>query len=88
MAYAHVGLQTTRYFPAFVTNMISVGEETGGLEESLTEIASYYEREVDLNSRVLTSLIEPVLILVIGSIVGFIVFAMLLPIFEIGDVIQ
>jgi len=78
------GLKRTSYFPSFVANMSAVGEEGGRLPESLAEIASFYETQVEQQSRLATSLLEPVLILVVGAIVGFIVSAMLLPIFEIG----
>ena len=64
--------------------MIAVGEEGGKLEESLLGVAEAYEREVNQSINIMTSLIEPILILLIGGVVGFIVFAMLLPIFEIG----
>jgi type II secretory pathway component PulF len=80
-------LAHAQHFPLFATNMIAVGEETGSLENSLDEIASFYEREVELLTRMLTTLIEPILIMLIGAVVGFIVFAMLLPIFEIGQAI-
>lgn len=75
-------------FPTFAVNMIAVGEEGGRLEESLAEIANVYDREVDQSIKIMTSLLEPVLILVVGGIVGFIVFAMLLPIFNIGFVVK
>jgi len=78
------GLRRSVYFPVFVSNMTAVGEEAGSMEESLDEIASFYEREIERLSRLAVSLLEPVLILVVGVIVGFIVTAMLLPIFEIG----
>ena len=78
------GLRRARDFPDFVANMVGVGEESGRLEESLIEVATFYEKEVDQQARLATSLIEPILILVVGVIVGFIVSAMLLPIFEIG----
>lgn len=71
-------------FPPFVTNMIAVGEEGGRLEESLLEISSNYEKEVEQAIKITTGLLEPFLILAIGIVVGFIVFAMLLPIFNIG----
>ncbi|MDA0323512.1 MAG: type II secretion system F family protein [Verrucomicrobia bacterium] len=80
-------LARSQHFPLFATNMIAVGEETGSLENSLDEIASFYEREVELLTRMLTTLIEPILIMLIGAVVGFIVFAMLMPIFEIGQAI-
>lgn len=77
-------LVKVKVFPNFAVNMIAVGEEGGKLEESLSGIASAYEKEVEQAINVMTSLLEPILILVIGGIVGFIVFAMLLPIFDIG----
>jgi type II secretory pathway component PulF len=80
-------LKRSKNFPLFVVNMIAVGEETGSLEDALAEVATFYEREVDLHTRMMTTLLEPLLILVMGVVVGFIVFAMLLPIFEIGNVI-
>jgi len=82
------GLKTTRSFPAFVANMAAVGEEAGHLEQALTEVATFYEKEVDQMSRMATSLIEPLLILVVGAVVGMIVAAMLLPIFEIGTSVR
>ena len=78
------GLKKTRHFPQMVANMCAVGEEAGQLDESLTEVASYYEAEVDQRSRLVTSLLEPILILVVGGMVGFIVAAMLLPIFRLS----
>jgi type II secretory pathway component PulF len=78
------GLRRARHFPAFVSNMTAVGEEGGRLDESLLEVAAFYEKEVDQQARLVTSLIEPALILVVGALVGFIVAAMLLPIFELG----
>ncbi|MCK5178095.1 MAG: type II secretion system F family protein [Candidatus Omnitrophica bacterium] len=71
-------------FPKFMTSLIIVGEESGRLDEALGEIASTYERDTDEAIKVMTSLLEPILILVMGLIVGFIVVAMLLPIFEIN----
>ena len=64
--------------------MTAVGEEVGTLETSLNEISAFYEKEVDQQSRLITSLIEPLLILGVGGVVGFIVAQMLLPIFELG----
>ncbi|MDA1045188.1 MAG: type II secretion system F family protein [Verrucomicrobia bacterium] len=78
------GLHVARYFPPFVANMVGVGEEAGRLDEALNEIASFYEKEVDQLTQVATSLIEPILILTVGAFVGFIVAAMLLPIFQMG----
>lgn len=78
------GLEESLHFPPLVSNMAAVGEEGGNLDESLAEIALFYENEVDLQSRLATSLLEPVLILAVGLVVGFIVAAMLLPVFELG----
>mgnify|MGYP001588852509 CR=1 FL=1 len=77
-------LAKIKVFPNFAVNMIAVGEESGKLEESLSGIASSYEKEVEQAIGVMTSLLEPLLILVIGGVIGFIVFALLLPIFNIG----
>jgi type II secretory pathway component PulF len=82
------GLRQSRCFPPFVANMTAVGEEAGQLETSLNEVALFYEKEVDQQSRVVTSLIEPALILLVGGVVGFIVAAMLLPIFRMGGGIR
>lgn len=71
-------------FPNFVVNMLAVGEEGGRLEESLEEIAHSYEREVEQMIKMSTSLLEPLLILVVGVVVGFIVYALLLPIFNMN----
>jgi type IV pilus assembly protein PilC len=75
-------------FPPMVSNMVAVGEETGQLEDMLTKVADFYEAEVDAKVKALTSLIEPVLILFIGGIVGFIVISMYLPVLSIYEHIQ
>jgi len=72
------------WFPPFLTNMIAVGEKGGNLQEVLLEVSIFYEREVRKITKIITSLLEPVIILVMGLIVGFIVLAMMLPIFEIN----
>ncbi len=71
-------------FPPFVVNMIVVGEQGGLLERALDKVADAYEKEVDRAVKLTTSLLEPVMILAMGSVVGFIVMAMLLPIFSIN----
>jgi general secretion pathway protein F len=77
-------LKNSKVFPLFMTNLIIVGEESGRLEEALAEVAGAYERDTDEAMRVMASLLEPLMILVMGLIVGFIVVSMLLPIFEIN----
>ncbi len=76
-------LRTSPLFPPVVVNMVAVGEETGQLPEVLLRVAGSYEMQVERDIKTLTSFIEPVIILVMGVVVGFIVFAMLLPIFSI-----
>lgn len=81
-------LKKSIFFPEFVTNIIAIGEETGSLEKSLMRIAEDYEKEVDGILKALMRLIEPVIILVMGLIVGFIVLSMLLPIFQINLIVR
>lgn len=76
-------IRLSKYFPIFVLNMISVGEETGALEDALQKVGDSYERDADRSVKIITSLIEPLMILGMGAIVAFIVVAMLLPIFQI-----
>jgi type II secretory pathway component PulF len=68
--------------------MIAVGEAVNSLEKSLNKVATAYERETDRTMKLATSLLEPVMILVIGSVVGVIVIAMLLPIFQISAFVK
>lgn len=77
-------MKKSKWFPPFMTNMLAVGEKGGNLENALLEVANFYEREVDKKTKIITSLLEPAIILVTGLMVGFVVFAMLLPIFEIN----
>ena len=72
------------YFPPLVSNMIAVGEEGGIIESSLMKVAESFEREVERVVKVITSLIEPALILIMGTVIGFIVVSMLLPIFQLN----
>ena len=71
-----------------VSHMVSVGEESGQLETMLEKIADFYDAEVDAKVKALTSLIEPVMIMFVGGIVGFIVISMYLPIFSLYDNIR
>jgi type IV pilus assembly protein PilC len=81
-------IEASAIFPAMVGHMISVGEETGQLESMLTKVADFYEAEVDANVKALTALIEPVMIVFVGGIVGFIVISMYLPMFSIYEKIR
>ena len=75
-------------FPPMVTEMIAVGEQSGSLEKMLNRVASSYETEAQADILVMTSLLEPVMILVMGLVVGFIVVSILLPIFEMNQLIK
>ena len=75
-------------FPVMVTQMIGVGEETGALEQMMSKIADFYEDQVDASLKALTSILEPVMIIVVGGIVGFIVIAMYMPMFQVYDQIK
>ncbi len=81
-------LRNTRIVNSFVTNIVAIGEETGALEGSFLRIANGYEREIDRTLKVLARLLEPVIIVVMGLIVGFIVLSMLLPIFQINLIVS
>jgi type IV pilus assembly protein PilC len=75
-------------FPPMVGHMVAVGEETGQLEHMLSKIADFYEAEVDAKVKALTALIEPLMIVFVGGIVGFIVISMYMPLFSIYDKIR
>ena len=81
-------LETEPVFPPMVTRMIAVGEETGDIDGMLTKIAEFYESEVDAAVKALTSIIEPLMIVVVGGIVGAIVISMYLPMFKIFELIE
>jgi len=76
-------LSASGLFPAMVTHMIDVGEETGRLSEMLTKVSDFYDQEVDATIKGLTSLIEPMLIVFMGVIVGFIAISVMSPIFKL-----
>ncbi len=74
-------------FPPIVIHMISAGEKSGGIEEGLTNVADAFDNDVEVTIKALTSLLEPAMIVLLGIIVGFIVLAILLPIFDINRAI-
>ena len=76
-------LKESGVFPPMVTQMISVGEKTGGLDEMLNKIADFYDEEVDDAVAALTSIIEPIIIVLMGIVIGGILVAMYLPMFDI-----
>lgn len=81
-------LKKSSVFPPFLVSLVAVGEESGRLDDALAEIADTYEHECDEAVKVMTSLLEPIMILVMGLVVGFIVMAMLLPIFQINTMVS
>jgi type IV pilus assembly protein PilC len=81
-------MEVPEAFPIMVTQMIGVGEETGALETMMTKVADFYEEQVEAAVKALTSILEPIMIVVVGAIVGFIVIAMYLPMFKVYDQIK
>lgn len=75
-------------FPGMVVQMVAVGEETGALDSMLSKIADFYEDEVEAAVKALTSILEPIMIIFVGGIVGFVVVAMYLPLFKVYDQIK
>ena len=81
-------LEKSKVFPPMVIRMIAVGEQTGGLDEMLSKIADFYDEEVDVAVSALLSLMEPAMIVILGVIVGGMVIAMYLPIFDMMNAVQ
>lgn len=77
-----------KVFPSMVVQMMAVGEDTGALDEMLDKIAEFYDQEVEATTEQLTSLIEPLMIVVLGSIIGGMIVALYMPIFSIFDLIK
>lgn len=83
-----VALQRERVFPILAVQMISVGEETGEIDKMLMKVADFYEDEVEQAVKAMTSIMEPIMITVLGGMVGSILVAMYLPMFKIFDLVQ
>ena len=83
----HFSMRLTERFPALAVQMVRIGEEAGSLDAMLNRVADYYEEEVDNKVDALTSLLEPLIIVVLGVLVGGLVVSMYLPIFELGSVL-
>ena len=81
-------LKDAPIFPPMVAQMIAIGEETGNLDTMLSKVADFYEDEVAAAIKALTSILEPVMIVLVGGIVGFIVIAMYMPMFKVYDAIK
>ena len=83
----HDPMESSGIFPVMVSSMVAVGEQTGTLDVTLDKISDIYDDEVDSAIETMTSMIEPILIVVIGGVVGFIVIAMYLPIFSLANTV-
>jgi MSHA biogenesis protein MshG len=81
-------MKTSSYFPDLVVQMVAVGEETGRLDDMLLKVAEYYEREVDYTIKKLSSLIEPVVLLILAVMVTFLALAIFLPMWNIMQVFK
>jgi len=78
-------LQAAKIFPNMLIQMVSIGEESGSLDSMVEKVADYYEREVDDAVAGISSLMEPIIMVVLGTLIGTIVIAMYLPIFKMGS---
>jgi type IV pilus assembly protein PilC len=78
----------TGVFPVMVTQMIAVGEETGALDRMLHKLADFYDDEVSAMLKALTSILEPVMMIFVGVIVGIVVISMYMPLFKIYELVQ
>ncbi len=83
----HFSMRSTGVFPSMALQMTSIGEESGALDAMLEKVALHYETEVDNAVDSLTSLMEPLIMSVLGVLVGGLIIAMYLPIFELGAVV-
>jgi type IV pilus assembly protein PilC len=81
-------IEANAIFPPMVGHMMAVGEETGQLQQMMSKVADFYEAEVDAKVKALTALIEPILIVFVGGMVGFIVVAMYMPMFSLYENIR
>ena len=85
---SEVFIERTNFYPILVGEMIAVGEETGQIAKMLQELATFYETEVDQKTKDLSTIIEPILMVVIGGVVGFFALAMIAPIYSLSDSIN
>jgi len=82
-----VAMQNANVFPNMVTQMVAIGEESGALDSMLGKVADFYEEEVDEAVSALSSLMEPMIMVILGVLIGGLVVAMYLPIFKLGAVV-
>jgi general secretion pathway protein F len=82
-----IALRDTAIFPPYVADMVSVGESSGNLEEMLTSVSEYYETNADQKITAFTSMVEPLIIVILGAVIAFILVSILLPLFEMNKVL-
>ena len=82
-----VAMQNSNLFPNMVIQMVSIGEESGALDSMLSKVADFFEQEVDDAVEALSSLMEPIIMVVLGTLIGGMVIAMYLPIFKLGQAV-
>jgi len=80
-------MQNANVFPSLVTQMVAIGEESGALDSMLGKVADFFEEEVDEAVSALSSLMEPLIMVILGVLIGGLVIAMYLPIFKLGSVV-
>jgi type IV pilus assembly protein PilC len=80
-------MEQSKVFPSMVVQMVSIGEESGALDSMLSKVADFYDQEVDDAVEALSSLLEPLIMVVLGTLIGGLVIAMYLPIFKLGSVV-
>jgi type IV pilus assembly protein PilC len=83
----HIAMKQTKQFPEMVIQMVAIGEESGALDSMLAKVANIYEQEVDDAVDGLTALLEPMIMAVLGVVIGGLIIAMYLPIFQMGNII-
>ena len=83
-----IAMQNANLFPNLVTQMVAIGEESGSLDAMLGKVADFYEEEVDDAVASLASLMEPLIMVILGIVIGALIIAMYLPIFKLGSVIK
>ena len=82
-----IAIRETSIFPPYIADMVSVGESSGNLEEMLSSVSEYYENNANQKIAALTSMVEPLIIVILGAVIAFILVSILLPLFEMNKVL-
>jgi general secretion pathway protein F len=82
-----LAIRETSIFPTYVADMVSVGETSGNLEEMLSSVSDYYENNANQKIAAFTSLVEPLIIVILGAVIAFILVSILLPLFEMNKLL-